>query len=470
MTGHDAEPAALRPSRLDVAGARAGHAVLVTIGLKSDPRHETLRRQVLAVFIAILFALVGSAWQFDLADRLAETPFDMDLAYRAVANGWFESDANVPMALVDIDTETYRGWGTPPFTPRAPLAQLLEVVTRATPTAVVVDIDLSWGEPATEMPSEGSRQLRRFLEDYRGAALLVFPKRIDVSTTDGTRLLAPSPLDDVFASNASLAWAHASFETGDGGAVRGWQDWLAVCDDRGEAAWLPSVAARVLMSRPPAGLPLVQSPDAPPDCSKDASQSDAQRLLVGTGLSGPGRRLPSADVRVISAALVLDPDVARDDAQLFGDRVVFIGATHAGSGDFWLTPSGVRPGVELLASTVRYSPLQRATQSTAQQLGYRGLSLLLFGMFIFFEHRLRGPVAYLATALAGMLVVAVVLAVRGELGVFDAVEAAILLAVLYKVLDLVFGFIAEARTTRAQFGPGWSAWRKTAMALCRRES
>jgi hypothetical protein len=84
---------------------------------------------------------------------------------------------------------------------------------------------------------------------------------------------------------------------------------------------------------------------------------------------------------------------SRDDLGLFGGRVVLIGATHSGAGDFWLTPSGVLPGVEMLANIVRYTPLEPGTGIGAE-IAYRVLGLLLFAAFVVFGWCLRGLVAF----------------------------------------------------------------------------
>jgi CHASE2 domain-containing sensor protein len=194
----------------------------------------------------------------------------------------------------------------------------------------------------------------------------------------------------------------------------------------------------------------------------------AQRLLVGPGFDA--HAAPTADARVVSAALLLDPEIARDDAALFHRRVVVIGATHPGSGDFWLTPSGVRPGVEMVANSIRYAPVQRSHQSLAQRLGYRALALFLFGTFIFFERKLRALPATILTVGVAFVTIAIVMSVAQSLALFDALEAAILLIVLYKALDVIGESINEVCRTRERFGPGWKGWRKTAATLCRRES
>lgn len=445
----------------------AWRRVLVITGFRGHPNQAALRRNTLAVAIALLFGFGATGLRFDWAEQLGDSPLDLDIAYRAVSHGWFTSDRTLPVTLVDIDERTYRSWGRPPFTPRDPLRHLLEVVTAAGPLAVVVDIDLSWGDVASGQADPGAQRLRQFLASYRGDARLVFPKRIDSMNHEKHRAVA-SPLDDVFATNDRLAWAHASVETGTGGAVRSWQDWLAVCNAAG-AQWLPSVSTRVLQVVAAGPDARDEAPSSNPDCASDsAAVTAAQRLLVGPGFGGQPAR--SADARVVSAALLLDPEIARDDAALFHRRVVVIGATHPGSGDFWLTPSGVRPGVEMVANSIRYAPVQGSHQSLGQRLAYRALALFLFGTFIFFERKLRGLPATVLTVGTALVTIAVVMSVAQSLALFDALEAAILLIVLYKALDVIGEAINEVCRTRERFGPGWQGWRKTAATLCRREA
>lgn len=460
----DRQAAPRRPPRR--GWRRAWQRLLVTAGFRRHPQQETVRRNTLAVVIAVLFGFGVTGLRFDWAERLGDSPLDLDIAYRAVSHGWFTSDRTLPVTLVDIDERTYRGWGQSPFTPREPLRQLLDLVTASGPLAVVVDIDLSWGDLASDQADPGAQKLRQFLAQYRGDATLVFPKRIDTMSLEERRAVA-SPLDDVFAANDRLAWAHASVETGGAGAVRSWQDWIAVCTAAG-AQWLPSLSVRVMQAVAAGSSPRIEAPPSNPDCAGNAEATTAaQRLLVGPGF---GRHAPpTADVRVVSAALLLDPEIARDDAALFGRRVVVIGATHPGSGDFWLTPSGVRPGVEMVANSIRYAPVQGGNQSLAQQLGYRALALFLFGTFILFERKLRGLPATVLTVGTALVTIAVVMSVTQTLAVFDALGAAILLIVLYKALDVIGEAISEVCRTRERFGPGWKGRGETLAALLRRE-
>ena len=109
---------------------------------------RTARARTLAVLLAVGFALLGVVREFPLASFVFQQPFDLDWALRTLSLGWYEPDDTLPVTIVDIDEATYRGWQSPAITPRGELARLIEVVTSAKPSVVVVDIDLS-GRAAT---------------------------------------------------------------------------------------------------------------------------------------------------------------------------------------------------------------------------------------------------------------------------------------------------------------------------------
>jgi CHASE2 domain-containing sensor protein len=453
------------------AVARAWHWLPVTLGLRPDPRREAIRAVTLAVVVGVLFALSGTIRQFPAASFFVESPIDLDHALRALTLGWFDSERTVPVTIVDIDEATNQAWGSPAITPRDQLARALEIVTAANPAAVVVDIDLSWGSGASAAEDDDQRALRKFLEHYAGPAPLIFPKRLDQST-DGTRRLAASPLDEVFETNSRLAWAHASFETDAGGAVRNWQDWLAVCTSAG-LEWLPSVATRLaaVIETLPQGLdrPLATTAQRSNCVAVDRETGrKPKRLFIGPRLTGDGRAAPTADAQTVSAALVLDPVISRNDARLFGERVVFIGATHASAGDFWLTPSGVLPGVELLANTVRYAPLQVERPGATAQLAYRLAALLLFAVYAYSQWRLRALIALVVSTGVTLALVAFAIERHDAFRVFDAVEAAIVMMVLYKALEFLLEYLDELRAVHAR-SPKQGRWPRTLRAAVVRE-
>ncbi len=451
--------------------SRLAHRLLVTGALRQDPCHRSIRASTLAVIVAAGFALLGSVRHFSATDFFADAPIKFDLALRAVSHGWYTPDGTLPVTIVEIDDETHRAWGSPAITPRGPLARMLEFVTAARPLAVVVDIDLSWGGNSNRATDDGWSRLQRFLEQYAGPAPLIFPKRLEPAA-DGTQAMAASPLDELFASNDSLAWAHAAFETGAGGAVRTWQDRVAVCI-AGRRQWLPSVeqSLAMLLVTLPSGMDRPASPAASTgDCHAPAPEAGQQRrLLIGPRITGEGRAVARADARAIPASMLLDPQLARDDAQLFANRVVFIGATHRGAGDDWITASGVLPGVELLANTVRFAPLESDAAGRAGNIVHRAVTLLLFGLLVVIERRFRGLVALGIGTACMLAVVAIGLGSFQDLAVLDSVEAAILLVILYKAIETVLEFVADFRALRGRYPRGAKGMFRALGAACLRD-
>ena len=472
MSDSDTESATSQRGRLGAAAARAWRWLLVTLGARPDPRREAIRAVTLAVAVGVLFALSGAIRQFPAASYFVGSPIDLDYSLRALTLGWFASDRTIPVTIVDIDEATNQGWGSLAITPRDKLARILEVVTAAGPTAVVVDIDLSWGNDARAAEDDGQRVLRKFLEHYAGPAPLIFPKRLDPSA-EGMRRMAASPFDAVFETNSRLAWAHASFETDAGGAVRDWQDWLDVCTSAG-VEWLPSVPTRLaaVVESLPQGMdrPVAMTAQGSNCVAADGENDrEPKRLFIGPRLTGKSRAAPTADAQSVSASLVLDPQVSRNDARLFGGRVVFIGATHASAGDFWLTPSGVLPGVELLANTVRFAPLQVETRGGTAQLAYRLAALLLFAIYAYSQWRLRGLIALLVSTGVTLALVAFAIERHDAFRVFDAVEAAILMMILYKAAEFLLEYFDELRAVHARSPARPGRWVRTLRAAVVRD-
>lgn len=449
------------PASVQDPGLR--HRLLVTLARRPDPHSKVIRAVTLASVCAILFAVVGGVRDVFGAHHLASAPFDPDLALRTLSAGWYKPHRTVPVSIVDIDNDTYRGWGSPAITPRDELARLIEVVTAASPAAVVVDIDLSGA--ATEVADAQSAALHGYFERYAGPAPLIFPKRIERGR-DGRRLAAPSPFDAVFARNPHLSWAHASLAS-DGGNVRKWAEWISICDAGGKS-WLPAVAVRVAerIAVLPRGLERPTPPSAPIDCS--GSDFVTQRLLIGPRLTGEKQRAVQRDARAVSAGLVLDREIARDDAGLFGDRVVLIGATHAGTEDYWLTGAGVLPGVEVLANTIRYAPLQNRG-GIGSAIGYRVAVLVLFALYAWAVWSWKGMPAAVIIVPGTLVVVAIAIGVWEYVGVFEAIQAAALLFIVYEATRTVLDLAEDWRWKRRGNPAGLRGWLRTLREACARK-
>lgn len=433
----------------------------ITFTLESAPGSKHVRARMLLLIVVIAFSMAGVVRVFGPMGLLAQSPFNLDLALRTMSAGWFEPRVVVPVAVVEIDAATHRAWGSPAVTPREPLVALIDRITRWGPAAVVVDIDLGWGGEDPGLPA-----LRDFLAGYAGPAPLIFPKRVEPAA-GGTRRASASPLDDVFERNSSLAWAHASFETDSGGVVRQWADWIEICAADGShlLASIP-VTLSLLLDPLPAGLRRASPPPLAGSCRRE-DDPPAQLLLIGPRLTSGGTARMTADAAAVSALAVLDPELDRDDQWLFGGRVVLIGATHPASGDFWLTPSGVLPGVELLAHTVRFSTL-RTHPGWRADVAHRLAALVAFLMFVVIGLRLRGLAAALAYLCGGLLFVVLAIRLWGYYRVFEALEVALLLVVFYKFVQASLDLIEDWKTQRNLQPAGWRGRFATLWEVCRK--
>jgi CHASE2 domain-containing sensor protein len=445
----------------DIARRQLARGLRIAFTLDSAPGSKRVRARVLLLIVVIAFSIGGVARVFGPMGLLAQSPFNLDLALRTLSAGWFEPRDLVPVTVVEIDAATHSAWGSPAVTPRDQLIALIARIVRWDPAAVVVDIDLGWGD---EDP--GVRALRDFLASYSGSTPLIFPKRIEPAG-GGTRRASVSPLDDVFAQNSKLAWAHASFETDSSGVVRQWADWVEICAADGShlLASIPATLAQ-LLDPLPAGL----RPASPPPLAGSCRREDdppGQLLLIGPRLTGAGTARMTADASAVSALAVLDPQLDRDDEWLFGDRVVLIGATHPASGDFWLTPSGVLPGVELLAHTVRFSTL-RTPPGWRAHAAHRVTALAAFLLFVVIGLHLRGLAAALAYVFAGLMFVVLAIRLWSYYRVFEALEVALLLVVFYKFVQASLDMIEDWKAERKLQPAGWRGRFATLWAVCRK--
>jgi len=430
-----------------------------TIALGSPPSAFPSRAQRQATIARRLAVLVGLAGL--LPSRCVQSPhlrmfgsahIDLDNSVRAVAQGFFNFSGTVPVTIVDIDETTQAGWHHPVVTPRLDLMRMISVVEAAKPAAIVADIDVSWsGETA------GGPQFRTFLANYRGPAPLIFPKRLLLGA-DGFRHPVVASLDDVFRSNSKLSWAHAEFVTGTGGAVRTWDEWVPVCLTDGPA-WLPSVEMAVMLhARTPLDIRSSGPPPLPATCA--FAKPVANRLILGPRMTGPERGVTGTYGRAVSAAMLLDPAIARDDSSLFTGRVVLIGATHADGGDLWLTPAGLIPGVELLASTILYAPLKPADGMLAESV--RTIAgVLLFLVFVATIWFFKGAARPIMLVAIGLLTTFTAVKL-GWFGFLDALEKALLLTLVYEAIRLLLESAMDFRDGWREYGSEHQA--KTAKA------
>lgn len=339
----------------------------------------------MALPLALLFLVLGSLAAPRIVRYLSGISLSTDGILRALSTDSIASREGVPVTIVDIDSRTWKLWGEPAATPRIELATILSNLLRAgpdsRPLAIVLDIDLG-----TPQEPDG---LLSWLEQYPAdAPPIVFPKRIEVSA-DGTRRPVPGPYDAVFQGRENLVWADAMLDSDGDGVVRQWSLWREVCTDGGTEI-LPSIPARIaaLVNTPAGGdlLPLPDPPRISGDCRASTDARHRPRVFVTAiagqvGVAGRGATIMTPRFASVPARLVADTDIQRDDAALFGDRIVFIGASHPASRDFHRTVYGNLPGVEILAQQVYLAPLS-GLQGARYGLGFRLATLAMFVLLL----------------------------------------------------------------------------------------
>ncbi|MCC7058705.1 MAG: CHASE2 domain-containing protein [Burkholderiaceae bacterium] len=406
---------------------------------------------VLALPLALLFLIFGAIASPWIVRYLGRIDISTDGILRAVSAERLASREGVPVAIVDIDAQTWKLWGEPAATPRAELASIVANLLRpgpgSSPLAIVMDIDLG-----TPQEPDG---LLPFLERYPvDAPPIVFPKRLEVAA-DGARSPAPGHYDAVFQGRDNLVWADAMLDSDDDGVVRHWSLWREVCTDGGTEI-LPSIPARLaaLVSAADGGglLPRPDPPRLSGDCRGIAEVQHRPRLLVTSvaglrGVAGRGTTIVTPRFASVPARLVADSDAHRDDAALFGGRVVFIGASHPASRDFHRTAYGNLPGVEILAQQVFLGQLS-GLRGASYGWGFRLATLAVFALLLAADLLMK------RFRIATQLVILVALATGairwfGTFTVFEVIIVAISLMVVLagtrKLWELVREWFAAQR-------------------------
>lgn len=391
------------------------------------------RRGILLAIHLVAIAALGGGALLPIARNLAHNWLKLDTVIRTVALGVVQPTEVLPVTLIDIDDVLYRDrWANPATTPRHELARMIGLLEESGLRALVLDVDLSWGDEDPVLAS--------FLEGYRGPVPLVLVKRLE-DRLDGLQA-APAPVDPVVEANPLVSWAHSHFYVDRDDSVRRWRAWLPAClNDR--AIVLPAVAARALELSHPGSVD-GRIPEASSPCGRLGDEPDSHAILFrhDFGTSGGESGLPTVDSRGwagpaqrLFARDLLD-GMRVDRGTYFDDRVGVIGGTHHGGRDHWRTPIGILPGAVVLANTIIHAPLQVGGERPGEG-AYRLLIGVLFLMMVSLTALLRDLLAIpLALLLSGTLVL-VALAAFGYYAIIGVVEIAILIFLQYRVLHLL---------------------------------
>ncbi|MGC9184479.1 MAG: CHASE2 domain-containing protein [Thiomonas sp.] len=307
------------------------------------PRLEVLRIGAMLLVLALGLALSG--W----LQRVDHLVFDLGQRLQPAA-------APHGLVIVAIDQHSLDRIGAWPW-PRATDARLVDAVCRAGAKAVGFDIALT--EVGTDPAGNAA-----LAQSLRACGRVALPVVLDTSR-DGGQIVEGLPIPPLASAAAGLGRVGVQLDSD--GVARSVYLWEGV----GAPAW-PLLAQTVLTI---AHQPLRgRAPQPVADAAPVHPYALAARDLRLLRYVGPRGTVPS-----LSASAVLDgafpPDALRD-------KIVLIGATAAGLGDFLATPVTTQgapmPGVEVLANTVlamRDGTLIR-TVPTAWALGLTALLAL----------------------------------------------------------------------------------------------
>jgi adenylate cyclase len=352
---------------------------------------------LVALILSALWATaLGIAhWNGDVAflDRLEGPLTDL----RTIARG--ERPAPDMVTIVAIDDDTVAKTGGYPLA-RTDLAALVDRIAQLGPRVIAVDLLL------LDRGNDGGDAALAQAFDKRPtaiAAAAVFPEANQSIATEENSPLARLPRADKFLLPLKAFTDHAApgvvnLITDKSGAPRG-VPMLFRTQDKIELSFPLRVAALAANTEP-----IVEA----------GSLTLAQRHVpIDVGhvlpLSFYGRH---GTIRTISAARVLDGDVASEAVQ---DRIVVIGTTVTGGGDFLSTPfDPVMPGVEVVATAINHLVTgdgilhDRSTRAVDAVVAV-ALTLLLVGLL-----------AWQRSAVGLLTIVAVVLAwIAGNFAAFS---------------------------------------------------
>lgn len=318
------------------------------------------------------------------------------------------------VTVVAIDDTIVKLAGTYPL-PRAQIAEIVEAIARLEPKVIAVDLLL-----IDKGPADGDAALARSLAARPTvlAAAAVFPNTVQPSAeSDGplarlpkaSRFLLPLP---AFAESAEVGIANVA--TGRSGTPLAVPMLFRTRDDI-ELSFPLRVASIAI------GQKLTIEPDRLRFGDRPIPTASDYALPIS--YYGPGHT-----IRTISAANLIDGDVDKDAIQ---GKIVVIGATATGTGDFFPTPfDSLMPGVEIIATAITH---------------------LLAGDGIV-RDRLVRIIEAVTAILLPMLLIGLLAWRRNAVGLF-AVSAALLAWAAANAVAFAHGLWLNAATTMAAVAP-----------------
>jgi adenylate cyclase len=243
------------------------------------------------------------------------------------------------VTIVAIDDGMVKRGSTYPLA-RADLAAIIDAIARLKPKVIAIDLLL-----VDRGPADGDAALAKAFATRPSvlAAAAIFPETSQPVAVDSDGPLAHLPKADrfllplqIFADHAEVGIANvATTESGTPYAV----PMLFRTRDKIELSLALRVAAAAI------GKPLTIEPNHL-KFGDDSVSTDSDFTFPIT-YYGPRRT-----IRTVSAASAIDGSLDRD---IIADRIVILGATVSGGGDFFPTPfDSLLPGVEVVSTAITH--------------------------------------------------------------------------------------------------------------------
>jgi adenylate cyclase len=297
-------------------------------------RHlQTLIALVLAGLWGVTVYFAHAHGHLRFLDRIESTMTDL----RTLVRGTTVAPDQV--TIVAIDDAMVKQGGSYPIA-RGDLARIVEAIAKLQPKVIAIDLLL-----VDRGTDEGDNALAKSLAGRPAAiaAAAVFPETSQSLPAENDGPLARLPRAEKFLLPLRKFADHAEI-----GIVN-------VATDRGgvprSIPMLFRTSDRIEMSFPlrVAALAIGKEPTIEPHRLLLGERSIATDVDHALPISFYG---PRQSIRTLSAAAVLSGEIASDSIQ---DRIVVVGATVTGGGDFFPTPfDPVMPGVEVISTAITH--------------------------------------------------------------------------------------------------------------------
>lgn len=411
---------------------------------------------LLAVAAALLLAGIGGR----IVDGYQEIGDPNTLAALSLAVSGVPASA-LPVTLLDIDDETRELWKARPRIPHAALASLIGIASERGASAVIVDVDLS-GDRVDEAPDP---QLLSVLAGYPAdAPPLLLARRIVFAAGEGgamvPRTALRTPYDAAVLGKSNIQWITTLNDIDRDRTVRRIRLWQSICGETQDVTY-PSATlaagALLLTSRDKAfSLPDFLAGRAAADCQAAAAPQTPWAAAAFQAATVPFLVPDRAEARALfrverkgeqtivlrkvqAGQIVLADDAgarpAGDiDRQPFANRVVLIGASDAGSGDFYNTPLGTMPGVLVIANSVIQAG---RILNAAVMPGWLRSGTILIALlgFLYVTRRFHGAVAALIVSVMIFSILFVVARLFSLADGLAVIAAALTGLALFKLLE-----------------------------------